>query len=304
MDLPSPHGDKLKALLNNDKLPSSDHARVRETVAKYNTWLSSMAKVEAEGTGAIDELVALVNDYKLQVDINLIFDSPNDFLYRQKGQLKLDNTVIEEFLPWVFVKAIPGVWKDRGLRLGPTNCFSHLRFDSTIRATSRGGGMATRTKDQDFAISRELFFKASHDSEFREAVESQTHIAYVAAEIKTNLDKTMFQEAAATAYDLKLAVPNSRYYLLCEWLDMTPISTSVTAIEKVIVLRKAKRLASNVRREFSTVKGRGEARSDYVKYLRRHPYSSDAFGLLVREVEDMIGDGTEEDEVVLGRGWF
>jgi hypothetical protein len=304
MDLPSPHGDKLKALLDNDKLPNSDHSRVEETVRKYNTWLSDMAKVEAQGTGAIDELVALLNDYKFHVDINLIFDSPHDFLYRQKGQLKLDNTVIEEFLPWVFTKAIPGVWKDRGLRLGPTNCFSHLRFDSTIRAPSTGGGMATRTKDQDFAISRELFLKVSHDSEFHDAVESQTHIAYVAAEIKTNLDKTMFQEAAATAYDLKLAVPNSRYYLLCEWLDMTPISTSVTAIEKVIVLRKAKRLASNVRKEFSSVKGREQARPDYVKYLRTHPYSSDAFGLLVREVEDMIGDGAEEDEVVLGRGWF
>ena len=39
---------------------------------------------------------------KYYIDVDLIFDSPEDFLYRQKGQLKLDNTVIEEFLP-IFV---------------------------------------------------------------------------------------------------------------------------------------------------------------------------------------------------------
>ena len=31
----------------------------------------------------------------LQADLNIA----NNFLYRQKGQLKLDNTIIEEFLP-------------------------------------------------------------------------------------------------------------------------------------------------------------------------------------------------------------
>lgn len=49
---------------------------------------------------------------------------------------------------------------------------------------------------------------------------AETHIAYVAAECKTNLDKTMFQEAAATALDVKSAVPGANYYLLCEWLDI------------------------------------------------------------------------------------
>lgn len=80
----------------------------------------------------------------------------------------------------------------------------------------------------------------------------QTHLAYVAAEIKTNLDKTMFQEASGTAYDLRLALPNSRYFLLCERLDMAPISTAVTAIEEVIVLRKARRLPVDLRQRFST----------------------------------------------------
>jgi hypothetical protein len=44
-------------------------------------------------------MAALLNQYRLFIYVELVFDSPQDFLYRQKGQLKLDNSVIEEFLP-------------------------------------------------------------------------------------------------------------------------------------------------------------------------------------------------------------
>lgn len=106
--------------------------------------------------------------------------------------------------------------------------------------------MIIRSKDQDFAIARRLFVRASHQPDFLDAVTEETSIAYVASEIKTNLDKTMFQEGAAMALDVKTVAPGARYYLLCEWLDMTPISTVTTAIDEVIILRRAKRLASNV----------------------------------------------------------
>ena len=39
-------------------------------------------------------------------------------------------------------------------------------------------------------MARPLFLKASHDREFKDSAQAQTHLAYVAAEIKTNLDKT------------------------------------------------------------------------------------------------------------------
>ena len=82
---------------------------------------------------------------------------------------------------------------------------------------------------------------------------------------------------SATAYDLKLTLPNSRYFLLCEWLDMIPITTAVTAIEKVIVLRKARRLGSNVRQHFFTAAGRLENRDAFKQYLTDHPLAPDAF---------------------------
>jgi hypothetical protein len=46
-----------------------------------------------------NKMVALLNEYRLFLDVEIIFDREADFLYRQKGQTKLDNSVIEEFLP-------------------------------------------------------------------------------------------------------------------------------------------------------------------------------------------------------------
>ena len=76
--------------------------------------------------------------------------------------------------------------------------------------------MNIRSKDHDFAVSLPLFLKASHNKDFNDSSHRETNLAYLAVELKTNLDKTMFQEASATAYDLKLALPSSRYFLLCE----------------------------------------------------------------------------------------
>lgn len=65
----------------------------------------------------------------------------------------------------------------------------------------------------------------------------------------TNLDKTMFQEAVATSRDLKIAVPSSLYFLVCEYLDMTPVSITSTHIDDVLIVRKTKRMSSNIRQE-------------------------------------------------------
>jgi hypothetical protein len=35
MSLPTPHGDKLYALLKNDKLPTCDRERIKQAIARY-----------------------------------------------------------------------------------------------------------------------------------------------------------------------------------------------------------------------------------------------------------------------------
>ena len=247
-------------------------------------------------------MVSLLNDYKLYVDLNLIFDSPNDFLYRQKGQLKIDNSIIEEFLPILVTTALADSFENFDLLFGPSSTFSSLRFEEDVTTALPGAGMRIRSKDQDFAISRKLFIRASHQSDFREASTSETSIAYLATEIKTNLDKTMFQEAAATALDVKSVVPGAKYFLLCEWLDMTPISTATTAIDEIIIMRRAKRVSSNVRRTFSTSVGRKQNREIYSQYLTAHPISTEPLSRFLSHIRRLVDDGSEDD--VLARGYF
>ena len=304
MTYPTPHGDKLRALLRNSKLPERDIPGVRATITRYEEWLAELAAFEHRGQALISPMVASLTRYKTAVDLDLVFNSKEDFLYRQKGQLKLDNTIVEEFMPWLVGRVFADTLAGRGLRLGPVNSFSHLRFDSALLDRGAGGGMAIRSKDQDFAMSRPLFIRASHDRDFENVQEAVTHLAYVAAEIKTNLDKTMFQEASATAYDLKLALPNSRYFLLCEWLDMTPISTAVTTIEEVIILRKTKRLSSGVRKNFATAAGRSVARGGFERFLGQYPFAPESFKRLLDHIEALLGGGVENEDIALGRGWF
>ena len=164
--------------------------------------------------------------------------------------------------------------------------------------------MVVRSKDHDFTLSHPLYLKASHWKDFKEAREEKTHLAHLAVEIKTNLDKTMFQEASATAFDLKVAVPNSQYFLLCEWLDMPPISTAVTAIEEVIILRKARRLAANVRAGLSTAAGRAAARKGFVRRLTENPLAPEAFRRFLSHVRRLLGGDATNEQDVLARGWF
>lgn len=301
-DLPATHGDKLKALLENPKLPPADKEKVNQAISEYAKWRSSFSSVAGTKDEKIDRCVSELNKYKNFIEIDLIFSSHDDFLYRQKGQIKLDNTVLEEFLP-LFVNCIfSEIVQKKKLILGPTTCVSGMRFDSSLASEVAGGGIELRQKNQDFAISKKLYIRASHHASFEASVTRETNIAYLACECKTNLDKTMFQEASATALDLKSAVPSAKYLLLCEWLDMTPISSSTTAIDEIIILRKAKRLGSNDRKDFSTYAERSTRLGSYREFLSSNPYRNETFKRLIEHIESMITDSVEDE--VLKRGYF
>lgn len=298
------HGDKLVALLANRNLPADDRARVEETVEKYNTWKNALRSAKGNAREVLSSLVSSLNEYKRHVELDLIFNSPNDFLYRQKGQLKLDNTVLEEFLPYLFdSRLIPGLNRIKNLICGSQSSFSGLSFASPFLPLS-AGGVYLKLKDQDFAVSKSHRIVISDDPG-TETFESKFVVSHFATEIKTNLDKTMFQEASQTAAELKRAVPGSRYILLCEFLDMTPITTKLTSIDEVIVLRKAKRLASNVRAEFSTAQGRKKSRVAYEKFLDRNLLKLECFQRFVWHLQEIFPEKEEDaEDVVLGRGYF
>ncbi|MDR1013892.1 MAG: Bpu10I family restriction endonuclease [Coriobacteriales bacterium] len=302
------HGEKLVAALESDKLPVSDKPRLSEAIVRYDTWIDDLSKVSGTVVSeCIEEMVEMLNSYKNYIDIDLIFDSPENFLYRQKGQLKLDNTVIEEFLPIMVKACLERSVGDVGLDIGaqvPT--FSSAFFESSIGTPAIGGGLTIRAKDQDFSMSRKLYIQSSYEPDFidEDTLTITTHVGYVLAELKTNLDKTMFQEASATAHDVKLAVSGAKYYLLCDFLDMTPISTGVTDIDEILIARKAKRINSNIRKNFSTYEGRLANRNWYVEYLQGNPYYSDVFERFMDHILSQIQNEDLVEESVLDMGYF
>ena len=304
MPYPTPHLEKLASTLTNDKLPKGDTPRVEAAIERYHQWILDLEGVAGTPDQVIARLIGLLNEYRLYIDVDLVFDSPDDFLYRQKGQLKLDNSVIEEFLPRFLNPTTLPELAALEVVLGPTPSFSAAYFNSSLDQPRPGGGLGIRTKNQDFAIAKPLYLKASHKQDFAEAVVQQTYISYVSIECKTNLDKTMFQEACATANDTKSAVAGARYYLLCEWLDMTPQSTAPTDIDEIIILRKAKRLNSNVRTHYATAGKRKKLRGEYVAYLQRYPFRQEMFERLLRHVRELIRNEQPEEESVLDVGYF
>lgn len=301
----TPHGDKLTALVNNAKLPAADKPRVEAQIDRYNAWVAAMGALTEEGDELLVKMVELLNEYKKSVEFDLIFCAPDDFLYRQKGQLKLDNTILEEFLPRLFdQRLVPGFERQTGLECGPRASFAGLSFESPLMALSEGGAYLKK-KDQDFSVTRKhqmIITRADHG---KDRFEQEFHVSYFATEIKTNLDKTMFQEAAATAAELKRATSGSKYILLCEWLDMTPINTKLTAMDEVIVLRKSKRLGSNVRSAFSTNEGRKQSRATFEKFLNDNPLSIDGFRRFVWHLNECFpSEEHDAQDQILSRGYF
>jgi hypothetical protein len=304
---PSPHLEKLEATLTNDKLPKGDRSQIEKAIGHYKQWIKDMDTiVESRGpvNVLLEKMVLLLNQYRVRMDIDLIFNSQDDWLYRQKGQLKLDNSVIEEFLPRLVHPLIIPEIAQMNVKVGPVGAFAATWFDSSLIKSERAGGLKIRSKDQDFAISMPLYLKASHFPDFHDAVTQETYLAYIAAECKTNLDKTMFQEACATARDLKTAIPSAKYFLLCEWLDMKPISSTTTPIDEVLILRKAKRISSNIRGSFSTFKGRQAAMSMYIDYLNEHPYRTEVFERFIGFIRTLLRLEVLDEDTVLERGYF
>lgn len=300
--LPTPHLAKLNALLKNRRLSSADKPRIIEALEKYKQWISEMESVKPGQKGAVNKLVEATNYYKKFIELDLIFDSIDDFLYRQKGQLKLDNTILEEFLPQLMFRGLN--LPESKFEFGPQKTFSGLSFASGISSSGDGGQAILRTKDQDFVLGKRLYMMTSFNKTFKKAERMETHLGYVCAECKTNLDKTMFQEAVATSRDLKIAVPSSLYFLVCEFLDMTPLSITSTHIDDVLIVRKTKRMSSNVRQEYRTATDRKKHREEYIKFLEDSKYHTDVFQRMIDKIQAMADDTDPNAVKVLKRGYF
>lgn len=260
--LQTPHKDKLVAAINNPKCGAADVAIIQQCLARYETWIANMGKVQLTGRERVLELTKLLNAYKDDLEVELITKSQAPFLIRQKGQLKLDNSIIEEFLIHLVDGRIFDGMPPFALDIGPQTAFMSLAFTpANLSALGGKPPVEIKEKDADFALGKTIHYKFSPDPQFASAktTEGQLVLAVLAAECKVNLDKTMFQEAAGTASRLKQGCPMSRYYLLVEYLDMEPEDCRLTAIDNVFLLRHAKRLPFGKRTQYNEVKAQHQA---------------------------------------------
>lgn len=301
-ELSKPHYSKLIACLENQRLPPADRERVQEALTKYKEWIRELESTPRGTEETVSKIVEATNRYKRFIELELIFDSPDNFLYRQKGQLKLDNTILEEFLPQLVYRGLRGL--SDTFELGPKSTFAGLSFLSSLGIPGQGGTPNVRTKDQDFFLGKKLYLKTSFDSSFTNAALIQSHLGYVCAECKTNLDKTMFQEAVATSRDLKIAVPASLYFLICEFLDMTPVSIIATQIDDVLIVRKSRRMAAQVRQEYRTPESRKHHRQEYADFIDSSRYHADVFQRMIDKIQILIDDTAPSIDGVLDRGYF
>ena len=99
MNIAKPHLNKIETILKNQNTPPSTKSQIEILLRHYNNWIKDLEKTSGSNDKIIIKTVELLNKYKNFVEIDIIFNSKDDFLYRQKGQLKLDNSILEEFLP-------------------------------------------------------------------------------------------------------------------------------------------------------------------------------------------------------------
>jgi hypothetical protein len=191
-------------------------------------------------------------------------------------------------------------------KVGPQSAFAAFTIIGSVHAPLEDS-IFIRQKNQDYAICKQVYLQASTTPAFEDGTTYKTEmsVAYLAAECKTNLDKTMFNEGLETSRALKQAVASARYLLICEWLDMPPIDTRLTEIDEAIILRGAKRLGAGFRDGLGSSSGRKEARAAFVRHYDDHPLSLNGFKRIVMHLNQVFPPTIELDETtVLERGYF
>jgi hypothetical protein len=170
----TPHLNKLKAAAANPKASDEDRRLLAEIVQRYREWVSALdAVVHGEDPQTrVFRQATLFNEYKFFVEVECVARRGSAWLKRQKGQLKLDNSIIEEFLiHLVHPATLPGFDRLRELTVGPNESFMSMSFraDSLGRLLDRPE-VVVKTKDQDFTLGARLHYAIGTDADLACAV--------------------------------------------------------------------------------------------------------------------------------------
>lgn len=292
----TPHKEKLLAAIENPKA-KDDVDLLKEAYSAYEDWIKKLEGLTSKGRDRTNEMTAILNEYKDYLEVELILGKGTPFIKRQKGQLKLDNSIMEEFLIHLVHSDILNNLPDFELDTGPQTAFMSLAFrPSGVTALNEKPEVVLKLKDQDFTIGKSIYYKFSSDVGFsnNKTVDGKFFLAVLAAECKVNYDKTMFQECSGTASRLKQGCPTSKYYALIEYLDMQPEDVRLTDIDNVFLLRKVKRLPFGKRNDYNEVKS----------LHRDNPISDEIIAKFVDEMQNFIDAVWFDPDEALRKGSF
>jgi len=292
----TPHKDKLIAAIANPKA-KEDKELLEEALKNYKVWIKSTNELNSKGDKRISEMVSLLNQYKDLIEVELIARRGSSFLKRQKGQMKLDNSIMEEFLIHLVHPDILNNLPNFELDKGPHTAFMSLSFrPSSVQSLNEKPQVVIKNKDQDFTIGKSIYYQFSSEEKFskEKTTKGKIFLAALAAECKVNYDKTMFQECAGTATRLKQGCPISKYYALVEYLDMKPEDVRLTDIDNVFLIRKAKRLPFGKRNVYAEVKA----------LHQNFPISDEVIINFTKEIQQFIDAVWYDPDEALKRGSF
>lgn len=294
--LKTPHKEKLVAAIANPKC-SADVGILKEALQGYQNWILKINSLQSLGKVRVLEMVKLLNEYKDFVEVDLIAAKGTDFIKRQKGQLKLDNSILEEFLIYLINPLVLNNLPKESLEIGAQTAFMSLSFmPNNVNELENKPNIVLKTKDQDFTIGKTIHYRFSSDANFdkNKTTEGNLFLAVFATECKVNYDKTMFQECAGTAQRLKQGCPIAKYFALVEYLDMIPEDCRLTEIDNVFLLRHAKRLPFEKRAMLDEVR----------KQHQNFPIDSEVIWNYAQEIQKFINAVWYDPEQALKRGSF
>lgn len=233
-------------------------------LANENIISPGIAKNEGDGA-VIKRRVELLNEYKNFID-------QQHYAEKFDSRSNLHSSVLEEFMYYLFRDLVSEFSKNA--LIGKSHTFKDIFFRSdNYRDMLSSPNALVERKDHDFAIGVRI--NSIMNCEGSQELENHAwDIPAVAIECKTYLDKTMLQDAATGAEQLRYRNPNAIYIVVAEQLKLTEaVNLRKFKIEQIYVLRKQK----NTDREFRYKEG-------YVK----NPIYEDVVEHLFDKVRDYL----------------
>lgn len=198
-------------------------------IPSYLSYLDDCLSVTGSPSEKIGSLTQLLNNYYGAFQ-------PYESLF--SSQSKWRSTILEEFLYLLFLDKIKGInqTNERKLQSGSVKAYSSAYFRaSNLNTFINSIEININHKDQDFAVYRVVRLDA-------EGSVREVNVPIFAIEVKTYLDKTMFEGIVATAEKIKNGNPYAKFFVVTETYDVSfDVNPAMSKIDQIYVLRKCRR---------------------------------------------------------------